>query len=44
MALHRIWRRLLLHPAVGVGDNFFDLGGTSISAIKMAHAVREEFG
>ncbi|MYZ34218.1 MULTISPECIES: non-ribosomal peptide synthetase [unclassified Streptomyces] len=44
MALYRIWRRLLLHPAVGVSDSFFDLGGTSISAIKMAHAVREEFG
>lgn len=44
MALYRIWRRLLLHPGIGVSDNFFDLGGTSISAIKMAHAVREEFG
>lgn len=44
MALHRIWSRLLLHPAPGIGDNFFDLGGTSISAIKVAHAVREEFG
>ncbi|PVE12166.1 non-ribosomal peptide synthetase [Streptomyces scopuliridis] len=44
MALHRIWTRLLLHPAIGVTDNFFDLGGTSISAIKVAHAVQEEFG
>ncbi|MFF3754731.1 amino acid adenylation domain-containing protein [Streptomyces sp. NPDC002018] len=44
MALYRIWRRLLLHPGIGVSDNFFDLGGTSISAIKLAHAVREEFG
>ncbi|MFD8921336.1 amino acid adenylation domain-containing protein [Streptomyces sp. NPDC059569] len=44
MALHRIWTRLLLHPAVGVTDNFFELGGTSISAIKVAHAAQEEFG
>ncbi|MGW3633508.1 amino acid adenylation domain-containing protein, partial [Streptomyces sp. NPDC005122] len=44
MALYRIWRKLLVHPAIGIGDDFFDLGGTSISAIKMAHAVQEEFG
>ncbi|MFC9647141.1 amino acid adenylation domain-containing protein [Streptomyces sp. NPDC056937] len=44
LALHRIWTRLLLHPAIGVTDDFFDLGGTSISAIKVAHAVQEEFG
>nr|WP_078891348.1 non-ribosomal peptide synthetase [Streptomyces sp. NRRL S-350] len=44
MALHTIWRRVLLHPGIGISDNFFDLGGTSISAIKVALAVREEFG
>ncbi|MEU3569123.1 amino acid adenylation domain-containing protein [Kitasatospora sp. NPDC036755] len=44
MALHTIWRRVLLHPGIGISDNFFDLGGTSISAIKVARAVREEFG
>ncbi|WP_370144938.1 amino acid adenylation domain-containing protein [Streptacidiphilus sp. EB129] len=44
MALYRIWSGLLLHPAIGVSDSFFDLGGTSISAIKVAHAIREEFG
>ncbi|MFE4373095.1 amino acid adenylation domain-containing protein [Streptomyces sp. NPDC056835] len=44
MALHRIWTRLLLHPAIGVTDDFFALGGTSISAIKVAHSVQEEFG
>ncbi|MEE1801000.1 amino acid adenylation domain-containing protein [Streptomyces sp. JV176] len=44
MALHRIWSRLLLHPRIGITDNFFDLGGTSISAIKVAHAIHEEFG
>ncbi|QNP68571.1 amino acid adenylation domain-containing protein [Streptomyces roseirectus] len=44
MALYRIWREVLLHPAIGIGDNFFDLGGTSISAIKMASAVERELG
>ncbi|GGT00027.1 non-ribosomal peptide synthetase [Streptomyces cinerochromogenes] len=44
LALYRIWKRLLLHPGIGVRDDFFDLGGTSISAIRLAHAVRETFG
>nr|WP_236075898.1 amino acid adenylation domain-containing protein [Streptomyces coffeae] len=44
MRLRRIWSRLLLHPDIGIADNFFDVGGTSISAIKMAHAIGEEFG
>ena len=43
-ALYRIWQRVLLHPSIGVGDNFFDVGGTSLSAIKMAHEVTEVFG
>ncbi|MFD8723681.1 amino acid adenylation domain-containing protein [Streptomyces sp. NPDC059629] len=43
-ALYRIWQRILLHPSIGVGDNFFDIGGTSLSAIKMAHEVTETFG
>ena len=44
LALHRIWRSLLIHPSIGVGDSFFDVGGTSISAIKLAHAIEREFG
>ncbi|WP_217142989.1 non-ribosomal peptide synthetase [Streptomyces sp. AC627_RSS907] len=42
--LYRIWHRILLHPDIGVSDNFFDVGGTSLSAIKMAHEVTEAFG
>ncbi|MFJ9245027.1 amino acid adenylation domain-containing protein [Streptomyces sp. NPDC101776] len=42
--LYRIWQRILLHPDIGVSDNFFEIGGTSLSAIKMAHAVTEAFG
>ncbi|MEV6638665.1 amino acid adenylation domain-containing protein [Amycolatopsis sp. NPDC051371] len=44
LALLGIWRDLLLHPAIGVSDDFFDVGGTSISAIKLAHAIGAEFG
>ena len=44
LALYQIWKQILLQPAIGIGDNFFDLGGTSISAIKMAHRVQETFG
>ncbi|MFJ3233886.1 amino acid adenylation domain-containing protein [Streptomyces sp. NPDC086787] len=43
-ALYRIWERILLHPGTGIRDNFFEIGGTSLSAIKMAHAVTETFG
>ncbi|WP_376733578.1 non-ribosomal peptide synthetase [Streptomyces broussonetiae] len=42
--LYRIWQRILLHPGIGVRDNFFDIGGTSLSAIKMAHEVTQAFG
>ncbi|MFE9449969.1 amino acid adenylation domain-containing protein [Streptomyces sp. NPDC006739] len=42
-ALYRIWHRILLHPDIGISDNFFDIGGTSLSAIKLAHAVTEAF-
>ena len=41
--LYRIWQRILLHPDIGVSDNFFEIGGTSLAAIKMAHAVTEMF-
>ncbi|MFF5096095.1 MULTISPECIES: amino acid adenylation domain-containing protein [Actinosynnema] len=44
LALLRIWRDLLLHPSIGVSDDFFDVGGTSISAIKLAHAIGVGFG
>ncbi|WP_432716042.1 non-ribosomal peptide synthetase [Streptomyces salinarius] len=42
--LYRIWREILVDPDIGIGDNFFDVGGTSLSAIKMAHSVGQAFG
>ncbi|MET7454362.1 condensation domain-containing protein [Streptomyces sp. NPDC005574] len=44
LTLYEIWRSILLHTDIGVRDSFFDLGGTSLSAIKMAHAVSEALG
>ncbi|MFI0977344.1 amino acid adenylation domain-containing protein [Streptomyces sp. NPDC021093] len=44
LTLYQIWQRLLLHADIGIRDSFFDIGGSSISAIKLAHAIREEFG
>ncbi|MFI0716636.1 amino acid adenylation domain-containing protein [Streptomyces inhibens] len=42
--LYRIWQEVLLHTNIGIGDNFFEIGGTSLSAIKMANGVAETFG
>ncbi|MFE2943951.1 amino acid adenylation domain-containing protein [Streptomyces sp. NPDC059255] len=44
MSLYRIWRQVLLRPGIGVTDDFFAVGGTSLSAIKVAHLIRERFG
>jgi len=39
-----IWERLLGVPRIGVRDDFFDLGGTSLLAVEMLNEVRREFG
>ncbi|HEX8078891.1 MAG TPA: amino acid adenylation domain-containing protein [Jatrophihabitans sp.] len=44
LKLYKIWERLLVQPDIGIRDSFFDVGGSSISAIKLAHAINEEFG
>ncbi len=43
LALYQIWKSLLLAPQIGIRDNFFDVGGTSIAAIKMAHQIGQAF-
>jgi FkbH-like protein len=37
------WMRLLHIDRVGVADNFFDLGGQSLSAMQIAFKIEEEF-
>jgi amino acid adenylation domain-containing protein len=39
--LLQIWRGVLKVP-IGLDDNFFDLGGNSLYAVRIASAVREE--
>ena len=42
--LAKIWSEVLnVHP-VGVRDNFFDLGGHSLSAVRLMAKIQEQFG
>ncbi|ORC43825.1 peptide synthetase, partial [Pseudomonas floridensis] len=43
LALYQIWKSLLLAPQIGIRDNFFNVGGTSIAAIKMASQIGQAF-
>jgi len=43
-AVAAIWAQALGHDAVGVEDNFFDLGGDSLIAVRIVASVRERFG
>lgn len=44
MLLYRVWSEVLQHPDVGVSDNFFDAGGTSVLAVKLVSVIEREFG
>ena len=44
LRLIELWQRTLTHPHIGIRDNFFDIGGNSISAIKLVAAINEETG
>ena len=39
-----VWREVLGVDRVGVHDNFFDLGGHSIVAVRLISRLREVFG
>ena len=39
-----IWERVLKVTRIGALTNFFDLGGNSLSAVRMLVALREQFG
>ncbi|WP_020593998.1 non-ribosomal peptide synthetase [Kiloniella laminariae] len=42
LALYKIWQRILLHNKIGIRDNFFDIGGSSIAAIKVMSAINAQ--
>ncbi|MBF0441728.1 MAG: thioester reductase domain-containing protein [Oligoflexales bacterium] len=42
-ALHELWSRVLKIERIGVLDNFFLLGGTSLSVVQILAGIRNEF-
>jgi FkbH-like protein len=43
-AVAAMWAQLLEHPPVSVHDDFYQLGGDSLMALKFAARVRDEYG
>ena len=39
-----LWQQILMLPTVGVHDDFFQIGGDSLSATRLAVRIREQFG
>lgn len=39
-----IWQRVLAVERVGIDDDFFDLGGTSLSGLQVAQEIQERLG
>jgi amino acid adenylation domain-containing protein len=44
LQLARIWSEILSLDAIGMNDNFFDLGGNSMSAVRLMARIQKEFG
>ena len=42
--LARIWQTLLHVDAPGIDDDFFELGGTSLLAVRLLNAIHQELG
>ena len=40
----RLWQTVLEKSNIGITDNFFDLGGNSLKAMRLASAITKEFG
>jgi acyl carrier protein len=41
-SLVNIWRKVLGKPRIGIDDNFFDVGGTSLRAVQVVAMVKKE--
>ncbi len=44
LRLAKLWKDVLHLPSVSVTDNFFDLGGNSMAAVRLMAKVQKEFG
>ena len=44
IALAKVWEELLGISPIGITDNFFDLGGSSLLAVRMVALVEKQFG
>jgi thioesterase domain-containing protein/acyl carrier protein len=44
IALAKVWEELLGIAPIGITDNFFDLGGSSLLAVRMVALVEKQFG
>jgi len=44
LVLAGIWKRLLGIGSVGIHDDFFGMGGDSLSAVTLLHEIEQEFG
>ena len=42
--LAKIWQKVLSVPQVGINDNFFEIGGHSLMAMRLISSVRKELG
>ena len=41
-ALCNIWRKVLGRPRIGINDNFFEAGGTSLRAVQVIAMIKKE--
>jgi len=41
-ALANIWRKVLGRPQIGMNDNFFEAGGTSLRAVQVVAVIKKE--
>jgi FkbH-like protein/FkbM family methyltransferase len=41
-SLAEIWKKVLGRPRIGINDNFFEAGGTSLKAVQLIAAIKKE--
>jgi FkbH-like protein/FkbM family methyltransferase len=42
LALLNVWRKVLGRPRIGLNDNFFEVGGTSLKAVQVVATIKRE--